>query len=192
MNNFVQKEILKKNINNKLTFKEDNKSNNKVNSEGNLLKELSKLKNSSKEAVESNDNFSDFKEYMHVNRSIQNDFIKELERVQNEDSNHLIILCGSVGDGKSHLLAYLKTKKPELYNKFIIHNDATESFDPNKSAIDTLSHVLQPFNNENFETSKDKIVLAINLGVLSKFLESKYCANEFTKLRDIINESNKI
>lgn len=186
----LEEKNLNKNINNKLTFKEDNKSNNKVNSEGNLLKELSKLKNSSKEAVESNDNFSDFKEYMHVNRSIQNDFIKELERVQNEDSNHLIILCGSVGDGKSHLLAYLKTKKPELYNKFIIHNDATESFDPNKSAIDTLSHVLQPFNNENFETSKDKIVLAINLGVLSKFLESKYCANEFTKLRDIINESN--
>ncbi|MGN1185791.1 MAG: DNA phosphorothioation-dependent restriction protein DptF, partial [Methanobrevibacter wolinii] len=186
----LEEENLNRNIDNKLTFKENNESNNKVNSDDNLLKELSKLKDSSKEAVESNDNFDDFKEYMHVNRSIQNDFIKELERVQDEDSNHLIILCGSVGDGKSHLLAYLKTKKPDLYNKFTIHNDATESFDPNKSAIDTLAQVLKPFNDENFNVKNDKVILAINLGVLSKFLESKYCANEFTKLRDIINESN--
>ena len=127
---------------------------------------------------------------MHVDRSIQNDLIKELERVKNEQSNHLIILCGSVGDGKSHLLAYLKTNKPELYNKFTIHNDATESFDPNKSSIDTLAQVLQPFNNDNFETSNDKIILAINLGVLAKFLESQYCETEFTKLRDIIIDSN--
>ena len=155
-----------------------------------LLKELSKLRDSSREAVESNDTLDNFKKYMHIDRSIQNDLIKELERVKNEQSNHLIILCGSVGDGKSHLLAYLKTNKPELYNKFTIHNDATESFDPNKSSIDTLAQVLQPFNNDNFETSNDKIILAINLGVLAKFLESQYCETEFTKLRDIIIDSN--
>lgn len=155
-----------------------------------LFKYLSKLKDSSKEAVESDNEFDDFKRYMHVDRSIQDEFIKELERVQDEQTSHLVILCGSVGDGKSHLLAYLKTVNPSLFDKFSIHNDATESFDPDKSAIDTLAQVLRPFNDDNFDISNNKIILAINLGVLSKFLESEYCSDEFTKLKKIIDESN--
>lgn len=160
------------------------------NKDSHLLKELSKLKDSSREAVEFVDNLSEFKQYMHINRSIQEDFLKELERVKNEDSNHLIMLCGSVGDGKSHILAYLKTDRPDLYNSFKIHNDATESFNPDEDAIDTLAKVLKPFNDTNFDYSNDKVILAINLGVLNKFLESDYCKNEYTKLKKIIDKAN--
>ncbi|WP_042708348.1 DNA phosphorothioation-dependent restriction protein DptF [Methanobrevibacter wolinii] len=155
-----------------------------------LLNELTKLKDSSREAVESDDNLNDFKKYLHVNRSIQDEFIKELKRVQDKPSSHLVMLCGSVGDGKSHMLAYLKTYEPELFNKFTIHNDATESQDPEETAIDTLANVLKSFNDENIENSFEKFILAINLGVLNNFLESDYCKNEYTKLKEIIDDAN--
>ena len=154
-----------------------------------LLNELVKLKDSSREAVE-DDNLSDFKKYLHVDRSIQDDFIKEIKKVNDLPSSHLIMLCGSVGDGKSHLLAYTKKENPELLENFTIHNDATESFDPEKNAIDTLATVLKPFNDSNIDISSDKFILAINLGVLNNFLESDYAKEEFTKLKKIIESAN--
>lgn len=93
-----------------------------------LLKELSKLKESSQEAIENSNQFSGFKEYLHVKRSIQDDLEQALNRSVSRNQAQLIFLCGSVGDGKSHLLAYLKNKYPDLVNQFMIHNDATESF----------------------------------------------------------------
>ncbi|WP_284692644.1 DNA phosphorothioation-dependent restriction protein DptF, partial [Peribacillus frigoritolerans] len=67
-------------------------------------------------------------------------------------------MCGSVGDGKSHLLAYLKNKYPDLVNKFMIHNDATESFDPQKSSLDTLAEILKPFSDEKIEGAQVKLI----------------------------------
>ena len=154
-----------------------------------LLNELSKLKNSSEEAVETDGDFSDFKRYLHVDRSIQNDFIEELEKVSKLPSAHLVLLCGSVGDGKSHLLAYLKSERPDLYEKFEIHNDATESFDPEKNALYTLSERLNQFNDENIRNSSQKFILAINLGVLNNFLESEYSEN-YETIKEIIEDVN--
>ena len=108
-----------------------------------------------------------FKEYLHVDRSIQDDFLKAMNKAVESDDSHLIMLCGSVGDGKSHLIANLKKNEPDLFNKFSIHYDATESFDPEKNAIDTLASVLKPFNNDNIYNSSEKLILAINLGVLN-------------------------
>lgn len=155
-----------------------------------LLNELTKLKNSSREAVESDDDLSTFKMYLHVNRSIQDEFMDEVIKYADSPSNHIIMLCGNVGDGKSHLLAYLKTVMPEVYEKFTIHNDATESHNPNETAIDTLARVLKPFNDLNINNSDEKIILAINLGVLNNFLESDYCNNEFTILKKLIDDAN--
>lgn len=155
-----------------------------------LLNELSKLRDSSKEAVESDEEFSDFKKYIHVDRSIQEDFVKELKRVVNFNGSHLVMLCGSVGDGKSHLLAYLSTEFPDLLSEFKVHNDATESFDPDKDAIDTLADVLSNFNDYNIENSSEKRILAINLGVLNNFLESKHAKENYTKLKSYIDEAN--
>lgn len=154
-----------------------------------LLNELSKLKDSSIEAVE-DDNLSDFKEYLHVDRSIQDDFLKAMNKAIESNDSHLIMLCGSVGDGKSHLIANLKKKKPDLFNKFSIHYDATESFDPEKDAIDTLASVLKPFNNDNIYNSSEKLILAINLGVLNNFLESSYATEEYTELVKFIEDAD--
>ena len=127
-----------------------------------LLGELYKLRNSSKEAVEDADSLNSFKEYLHVERGIQNEFIKKLKEVVNDNSAHLVMLCGNVGDGKSHLLAFLNNHYPDLANQFKIHNDATESFDPNKNSIDTLSEVLSAFKDSNINNSNEKFILAIN------------------------------
>ncbi|MFK4996996.1 hypothetical protein ACI2OX_03795 [Bacillus sp. N9] len=34
-----------------------------------------------------------------------------LEKNKEDNKNNLILLCGSVGDGKSHLLAYINEEK---------------------------------------------------------------------------------
>lgn len=156
-----------------------------------LLNELSKLRDSSIEAVE-DDTLSVFKEYLHVDRSIQDDFLKAMNKAVESDDSHLIMLCGSVGDGKSHLIANLKKNEPDLFNKFSIHYDATESFDPEKNAIDTLASVLKPFNNDNIYNSSEKLILAINLGVLNNFLESQYASEEYTELIKFIEAADII
>ena len=155
-----------------------------------LLNELFKLNISSSESVENENNLNDFKNYMHVDRPIQNEFIDELERVSDEEASHLVMLCGNVGDGKSHLLAYLKTHRQDLFNKFTIHGDATESYFTKKNDEDTLAEVLSSFNDDNIENSYEKLILAINLGILNNFLESDYSKNEYTQLRQIIEEAN--
>lgn len=138
-----------------------------------LYTELYKLSDSANESVDS-DELSYFKNYLHVDRSIQNQFIQEVNRVENLDSSHLIILSGSTGDGKSHLLACLKSEKPNLYDNFKVIRDATESYDPDKDEYATLADELKPFNDENIFKSTEKIILLINLGVLNNFLNSDY------------------
>ena len=152
--------------------------------------ELYKLKDSSQEAVESLDKLTDFKKYLHVERDIQNELKSKIEESVNNDTNKLILLCGSVGDGKSHLLSYLIETYPDLMNKFEIINDATESSDPNKTSIDRLSNKLIDFNDENINKNNKKLILSINLGVLNNFIESDYAKKDYIKLSSILNELN--
>lgn len=154
-----------------------------------LLYELSKLKESSQEAVEGSDSFSQFKKYLHVERLIQRDLMTALEDAKESSTSQLILLCGSVGDGKSHLLAYMNEEHPELMEGYQIHNDATESFDPYKNSLDTLAEVLKGFSDDHIEHSNEKLILAINLGVLHNFLESDYAKKHFTKLSSFIEKS---
>ncbi|WP_197046741.1 DNA phosphorothioation-dependent restriction protein DptF [Oceanobacillus salinisoli] len=154
-----------------------------------LLYELSKLKESSQEAVEGSDAFSSFKKYLHVDRPIQQDLIDTLMQTENKNDSQLIFLCGSVGDGKSHLIAYMNETFPDLMEKFTVHNDATESFDPQKNSLDTLAERLRNFSDDQIEKSNEKLILAINLGVLHNFLESDYVKESYTKLAAFIEKS---
>ncbi|MEH7303091.1 DNA phosphorothioation-dependent restriction protein DptF [Neobacillus drentensis] len=154
-----------------------------------LLYQLSKLRESSQEAVEGYQELSNFKKYMHVKRPIQDIFEEHLQECKDSPGSKLIFLCGSVGDGKSHLLGYLSTTKPDLMNHFKIHNDATESFDPRKNSMDTLSEVLEPFSDSLIEESSEKLILAINLGVLHNFIESTYAHEKYQKLKAYIEEA---
>ena len=111
-----------------------------------LVQELSRLKESSKEAVESLSEFTPFKKYMHIPRDAQ----KSLD-------------------------------------KFTLHNDATESLEPNKTSMDTLNEVLEEFSDDNIENSNQKFILAINLGTLNNFIDSEY-GERFTKLKKFVQD----
>ena len=155
-----------------------------------LLNELSKLKDSSHEAVEGYESLSEFKKYLHVKREIEVEFREKLNEVKDKPGAQIVMLCGSVGDGKSHLIAYLNSEHPEIMSKFKIHNDATESFDPDKTAIDTLAKVLSAFDDNHISYSDEKFILAINLGVLNNFMESDYAKEQYTKLNSLLKETN--
>ncbi len=153
-----------------------------------LAQELSKLKESSKEAVESIGNFTNFKKYMHIERDAQMGLDKLIHKANESDKAQLILVCGSVGDGKSHIISYFNDKYPKIMNNFILHNDATESLEPNKTSMDTLNDVLDDFSDEKIANSNKKIILAINLGTLNNFIDSNKYGERFTKLKQFVVE----
>lgn len=155
-----------------------------------LLFQLNRLRESSQDAVEGYKGLSGFKQYLHVSRPIEKRLENYLRECAKAENSRLILLCGSVGDGKSHLISYFSTKYPELMDQFKIHNDATESFDPRKNSLDTLAEVLDAFSDERIESSKEKLIVAINLGVLNNFIESEYAETKYNKLKEFIQNAN--
>ncbi|GKU30434.1 DNA phosphorothioation-dependent restriction protein DptF [Clostridium folliculivorans] len=152
-----------------------------------LVQELSRLKESSKEAVEGLSDFTPFKKYMHIVRDAQDGLEDLIFSSQNSGKAQLILVCGSVGDGKSHIISYFNNKHPEIKSYFTLHNDATESLEPDKTSMDTLNEVLDEFSDEKIELSNQKFILAINLGTLNNFIDSKY-GERFTKLKRFVQD----
>lgn len=138
-----------------------------------LVDELNRLRKSSSDSIDGIGTFDDFKKYMHVSRSAEKDLIEILHKIEDSGRKSLVMLCGSAGDGKSHLLSYLKNDL-KLLDNYVVYNDATESSAPSKTAIETLNEALQGFSDENLEKPGENFILAINLGVLSNFIESSY------------------
>ena len=154
-----------------------------------LIRELSRLKSSSKEAIENADQFSTFKDYLHVDRPIQKDLEQILEENSQKKHGNLILLCGNVGDGKSHILAYLNKRKPWLVENYKIYNDATESFSPDKDALTTLEESLCGFSDQKIDSNKENIILAINMGVLHNFISMEHEKYTYNRLAAFIEES---
>jgi len=157
-----------------------------------FVMELSKLRKLSAESVENTKEFDDFKRYMHVEREVEKELRALLHEINNKQEKCLLLLCGSAGDGKSHLISYLKNSDSEnLLENFDTYNDATESSAPNLTAIETLSKELAAFNDDNFEKQDGtRLIIAINLGTLNNFIESEQ-GKSFTRLKKYVDE-NKI
>lgn len=154
-----------------------------------LCVELKKLKKSSSEAVDNDEFFSEFKKYMHIHRSLEDDLIQKIKLAKNTSGKCLILVCGNVGDGKSHVISYLKHNYDSLLDGFIIHNDATESKSRNRDEKEELAKVLVNFKDAELDNdADDKVIVAINLGVLSNFIDSKQGV-EFTKLAEYVNKN---
>ncbi|MCJ0830727.1 DNA phosphorothioation-dependent restriction protein DptF [Acinetobacter sp. NIPH1876] len=96
------------------------------------------------------------KEDLYVEMPIEHRFFDVLENLS-EHSRKVIFLCGSSGDGKSELLIRAKKRFSESYLKF--HLDATHSFAPHHSAVDTLNNLFKEFENSNYS-----LVIGINIG----------------------------
>lgn len=154
-----------------------------------LVQELSRLKESSKEAVEGLGEFTPFKRYMHIERDAQKGLEKLIIKANESNKAQLILVCGSVGDGKSHMISYLNNNKEysDIMKNFTLHNDATESLEPNKTSMDTLNEVLDDFSDEKIEISDRKFILAINLGTLNNFIDSQY-GTRFSILKKFVQD----
>lgn len=152
-----------------------------------FIKQLSVLRKLSAESIENTNTFDSFKDYLHVKRQVEVELRAILRRINNEQNKSLVLLCGSAGDGKSHLISYLKNSDPEgLLDSFEPYNDATESSAPQLTAIETLAEKLKAFNDENYLVDDGiKIIVAINLGMLNNFIESEHGKN-FTELKKYV------
>ena len=155
-----------------------------------LTKELNRLRKSSSDSIDNVENFTQFKKYMHVIRKAEEDLRQMLHSVNASGKKTLVLLCGSAGDGKSHLLSYLRNSDDEkLLSEYTVYNDATESSAPSKTAIETLNELLKDFRDENLELPGKNIILAINLGVLSNFVESEF-GEQYTRLKEYVEIHN--
>ena len=79
---------------------------------------------------------------MHIERNVQSKLEELIINASESNKAQLILVCGSVGDGKSHIISYFKDKYPDTISMFKLHNDATESLEPNQTSMDTLNHFL--------------------------------------------------
>ena len=150
----------------------------------NFLNTIQLLSSTSKESIINSEEFNAFNKYMHVERNIQNILEDELESMRYKEKE-LIFLVGSVGDGKSHLISYLNDSKPELFNDVEIYNDATESDNPHKTAVETLSNKLADYFNGKY----NKLIVAINIGMLHNLLTYITNNNILNQLIFMIDQS---
>lgn len=157
-----------------------------------LYQLFKKLSMQSKDAIINEDEFDDFKHYMHIHRDIEDQFDQKInEELLNRPKN-LLLIVGNVGDGKSHMLSYMTQKYQDefAFKNVRIHNDATETDSPTSTSIDTMLRVLEPFSDSQLEANRsDRLIVAINLGVLTNLISELEATQRFSKLIQYIQES---
>ena len=122
------------------------------------------LSQHSVDSVQNGKSFTEWDEYMHVDRPIEDKLYVKMDQIDAAGGG-IVLLVGSAGDGKSHLLSRIRQMSDWGDNSF--YNDATASSSPKKTAIDTL-----------------KLVLAINLGKLNALIEDEEFKEEYKEIVD--------
>ncbi len=128
-----------------------------------LRKALAMLSKSSPYAVSTaaewtDPEFEKIKEYLYVETDIEREFKTKLEKLK---PHEIVFLCGSSGDGKSEILTRYNQ---EYKNIADFHLDATHSFEPKKTAVETLDSIFSEFNY-----SDKPLVVGINIGMLGNY-----------------------
>lgn len=142
-----------------------------------LTKAFRRLSQGSKQSVQSGQALDEFDNYMHVDRPID----KAVRGAMNEirtNGGGILFLVGSAGDGKSHMISSLKKE----YTDFEFRNDASESPWPNVESIDALKIFLENFKDVTLPTTNTKMLVAINMGKLSAFIDDETVKTEFTEI----------
>lgn len=135
-----------------------------------LYKALSRLSLNSQESVHTGGSLSEYDSYLHVPRPIEEKLAAKMQAIE-EAGGGIVLLVGSAGDGKSHLISHIKQHfdwPDECY-----YNDATASSSPKRSAIQTLRTALREFSDTKLANTTKKLVLAINLGKLNAFIDDE-------------------
>ena len=147
--------------------------------ESRLYEAFLHLSQHSVDSVQNGMGFTDWDVYMHVDRPIEDKLMVKMDEIDNVGGG-IILLVGSAGDGKSHLISRIKQMSD--WDEHCFYNDATASSSPKKTAIDTLKEALVPFKDVNLKTTSEKLVLAINLGKLNSFIEDVSVKGEYTEI----------
>lgn len=146
-----------------------------------LTKILNSLSQGSTDSVQSGQSFGELDRYLHIQRShIENALCSRMNDIINQGGG-IILLVGSAGDGKSHLISSVRNID-KYKDTFRFYNDATESYSPSRTAIDTLREVLEDFSDTNINNTSTKLVLAINIGKLNAFIEDVSVKTQYSKL----------
>lgn len=141
------------------------------------------LSQHSVDSVQNGKAFTNWDEYMHVDRPIESKLMEKMDEIDNVGGG-IVLLVGSAGDGKSHLISRIKQMSDWGDGSF--YNDATASSSPKKTAIDTLKEALVEYKDENLYKTCKKLVLAINLGKLNALIDDE----EFkTDYEEIVNST---
>lgn len=98
-------------------------------------------------------------DYLYIKTDIETDYKNLLE--ENKETNIIIFLCGSSGDGKSAIIGGNQEDYKDYYQ---IHIDATHSSKPNRSAIQELDEVFS-----TYKASSKSLVVGINIGILLNY-----------------------
>ena len=132
-----------------------------------LIKAFRRLSQGSRQSVQSGNELDDFDKYLHIDRPIDRAVRDAMDSIRIEGGG-ILFLVGSAGDGKSHMIATLKTE----YSDFEFRNDASESPWPNVESIDALKIFLNDFKDSTLHTTSAKMLVAINMGKLSAFIDN--------------------
>jgi DNA phosphorothioation-dependent restriction protein DptF len=145
--------------------------------ESKLVKTFKRLSQGSKQSVQNGQDLDAFDKYLHVERPIEKAVRKAMDEIR-EQNGGLLLLVGSAGDGKSHMIASLKKDYPD----FKYRNDASESPDPKMEAREYLKQCLEDFNNDLINTTSTKLLVAINMGKLSEFVDDDDVKERFHEI----------
>lgn len=137
------------------------------------------LSQHSVDSVQNGKSFTEWDEYMHVDRPIESKLMEKMDEIVNAGGG-IVLLVGSAGDGKSHLIS--RIKQMSNWNHRSFYNDATASSSPKKTAIDTLKEALVEYKDENLYKTCKKLVLAINLGKLNALIDDEDFKTDYKEI----------
>lgn len=141
------------------------------------------LSQHSVDSVQNGMAFTKWDEYMHVDRPIELKLMEKMDEIDKAGGG-IVLLIGSAGDGKSHLISRIKQMSDWGDTSF--YNDATASSSPKKTAIDTLKVALVDFKDAYLYNTNKKLVLAINLGKLNALIDDKEFRSDY---QEIVNST---
>lgn len=144
-----------------------------------LFKEFEKLSLNSIKSVQDGQSLNELDVYLHVTRPIESVLREKMEAIDRSGGG-IVLLIGSAGDGKSHLLSQMRAEFS--WDPMSFYNDATASCSPNKTAVETLKEALSDFSDESIETTSRKLVLAVNLGKLNAFIEDSEVKDRYSEI----------
>ena len=149
-----------------------------------LTQLLTCLSQGSSDSVQDGLTLSTLDKYLHIKRSIEDTLAAKMTAINSENGG-IVLLIGSAGDGKSHLISTIR--EDIQFEGFRYHNDATESYSPTKTAVECLKDVLIEYSDERINSTEQKLVLAINIGKLNALIEDPEVKERFSVLVDFVN-----